>query len=81
MTATSILHNRPLRLSISLCAVVSAIVLCDSLKHFRIVSSDPSTYDAISEHRCGWILLITIAWALTEAAISTRHITQLERQA
>jgi len=57
-----------LRLFLSGFAAASATLLCHTLRHFSVVPSQPSTWYAATQHRCGWVLIATCAWFLCEAA-------------
>ncbi len=71
-----------LRAILSICAFSSAVLLCHTLRHFRIALSNPSTWYAATEHRCGRILIAAFIWFLFEmihqlylSGGSSRHLT------
>ena len=59
---------RDIRAILSIFAVSSTILLCRTLKHFTIALSHPSTWYVATQHRCGWVLIATLTWFLSEAA-------------
>jgi Na+/phosphate symporter len=57
---------KDIRAILSMFAVSSAVLLCHTLRHFSIALSRPSTWQAATQHRCGWILIATLTWFLCE---------------
>ena len=56
-----------IRLFLSGCAALLASLLCHNLAHFTLVPSQPSTWYLATQHRCGWVLIASSAWFLSEA--------------
>ena len=63
-----LLHNKMLRLGLSLAAVYLALVICQVEQHFQLTFSDPNSYALLFQHRCGILLVACLLWALFETA-------------
>jgi hypothetical protein len=55
-----------IRAILSIGAVSSAVFLCHTLRHFTIAISHPSTWYVATQHRCGWVLIVTFTWFVCE---------------
>ena len=48
------------------CAATAAVLLALHQRHFILMLSDPSSFVAMTQHRCGLALLATTSWAMVE---------------
>jgi hypothetical protein len=53
-----------IRVLLSGSSALLASLLCHNLGHFTIILSQPATWHAATEHRCGWVLIASSAWFL-----------------
>ena len=61
-----------LRLPLSLAAAALGIAICVSQHHVRVAISDPGSYTSPLHHRCGLVMLTSVAWALLEVTRGLR---------
>ena len=58
------------RTMLSACAALTAVLFCDERKHFTIVPMHPSTWLVATQHRCGLLVIATLAWFLCESTFN-----------
>jgi hypothetical protein len=56
-----------IRVLLSGSSALLSSLLYHNLGHFTIIPSQPATWHAATEHRCGWVLIASSAWFVFEA--------------